>query len=140
MKIRVKIKLDTKADLERYSEHSEEPSMAVPNQSFTCRELISRFQAGTLPPVRMQGVWDDNPNIDDPCPMADPAFDLTDADEIKRDLERKVRRSKKSVDNATDLSPAPVSTQKETDSVPDGNFKDTSSQRLENVRSKERSE
>lgn len=65
-------------------EECDEVSMAVPDQTFTVRQLFERMasgmsldDSGIIRPI----YYDDNEDIDNPDPTKNPAFDLADYSE-----------------------------------------------------------
>ena len=65
-------------------EFADSTSMAVPDQTYTVRQLFDRMakglsldDSGLVHPV----YYDDNEDIDNPDPTQDPAFDLADYSE-----------------------------------------------------------
>lgn len=90
------------------------PSMTVPDMSYTIRELLARFTAGTMPPVGRQVYYEDNPDINNPDPLDAPNFDLVDAYELRDKMRADyLRRGNKSVHN----NQATESVAKESDNV-----------------------
>lgn len=64
---------------------SARPSLTVPDQTLSVRELLERFTTGLLTP---QSVWhedvgDDFSDLDNPNPADSPDFDLTDRDALR---------------------------------------------------------
>lgn len=64
---------------------SDLPSMTVPDQTLSVRELLERFTTGLLTP---QSVWhddvgDDFSDLDNPNPADAPDFDLVDRDALR---------------------------------------------------------
>lgn len=69
---------------------NDEPSLTVPDQSLTVREILDRFTKGIPVDIGMQDnslEYDgDDPSFDDVNPFLDPAFDLSDLTDME--LER----------------------------------------------------
>lgn len=63
-------------------EINEEPSLTVPDMSFTVSELLERFT--TMPEIMRQGIYDDDPNFDDALPYD---VDLVDIQENEMNTE-----------------------------------------------------
>lgn len=66
------------------------PSVAIPDQSYSIKELLTRFKGGTMPPVAKRAAFDDNPNIDE---ISWPDFnrmDLTEIDDFDRKLKTRI--------------------------------------------------
>mgnify|MGYP000667838063 CR=1 FL=1 len=66
-------------------ETNNEPSQTIPDLSYTIRELLEKFAHGVMPPVGRDVVYDEDPDIDNPDPTRDPAFDLSDATRLKEE-------------------------------------------------------
>lgn len=99
---------------EHIGQSFELPSMTVPDMSYSIRELLARFTAGTMPPVGRQVYYEDNPDINNPDPLDAPNFDLVDAYELRDKMRADyLRRGNQSVRN----NQATVSEAKESDDV-----------------------
>lgn len=73
---------------------SEKPSLTVPDQTLSVRELLERFTTGLLTP---QSVWhedvgDDFSDLDNPNPADSPDFDLTDRDALRESASQAAER------------------------------------------------
>ena len=79
-------------DVPGYMEFNDEPSLTVPDQSYTIQELLDRHIAGTMPPVSQDVFYEDDPNFDEIDPKHTPDYDLSD---YSRDMEAISRRRKK---------------------------------------------
>lgn len=62
------------------------PSVAIPDGSYSIKELLTRFKGGTMPPVAKKATFDDNPNIDEISWPDFQRMDLTDIDNFERKL------------------------------------------------------
>lgn len=61
---------------------NDEPSMTIPDESYTVQELFRRFAAGIAPPVSQNPHFELDENSDDfdsYDPIEDPSFDMVDA-------------------------------------------------------------
>lgn len=79
----------------------DEPSLTVPDQSFTIKELLIRYTSGTMPPVYRDGYYeeDDEIDIDNVNPMERGDFDLVDAQQLSDEIREQQRiRSKQDSD------------------------------------------
>lgn len=68
------------------------PSMTVPNQCYSIRDLLARFVSGTADPKTMyrDGYYEgDEPSFEDYDDTFDPAFDLADYSIGMQELERR---------------------------------------------------
>ena len=65
----------------RYEE-TFEPSLTVPNEALTVRELLKRHQNGTLGNVGHEYYYDESDDIDLDSPVLDRVIDFTQFDEI----------------------------------------------------------
>ena len=72
-------------------------SKTVPNQAFTVREVLLRFNNGTLPNIVQPVYYDDTDDFDNIDPTQNPAFDLVDAENILNEINnnKKEREEKK---------------------------------------------
>lgn len=92
------------------------PSMTVPNQCYSIRELLERFVSGTVDPrtlYRDGSYEDDEPSFEDYDDTFDPAFDLADytigiqelerrkAIQVEEEWRKKQDKEKKPVDSPT---------------------------------------
>lgn len=72
-------------------------SMAVPDQTYSVKELFQRMSRGLPLDDRVRPVsvyYDDDPDIDNPDPTQRPDFDLTDYDEEMRQIQDRVSSSR----------------------------------------------
>lgn len=108
------------ADVGCYEVLSDEPSMTVPDQSLTVRDLLERYTRGIAPACAREPLYDDRENLDfeDVDPSERPDFDLVDVDLHRRNLEAlsekvsaEVKAAKKKKDEKEQPPPAtaPVS-------------------------------
>ena len=61
-------------------------SETVPNQAFTVREVLLRFNNGTLPNIVQPVYYDDTDDFDNIDPTQNPAFDMVDAENILKEI------------------------------------------------------
>lgn len=66
-------------------EWNEEPSITIPDESFTVKEILERFTTGMPLSLSKQPIYDSEASFDDIDETRDPAFDLADAT-LARDL------------------------------------------------------
>lgn len=88
------------------------PSETVPDMSYSIRELLARFTAGTMPPVARDVYYEENPDINNPDPVDSPNFDIVDAYELRDKLRADYLRrgkSKSAQNTVADESEAKVS-------------------------------
>jgi hypothetical protein len=79
-----------------------EPSMTVPDQSLTVREILERYVRGIAPSCAYDPLYDDREDLDfdDANPAESPDFDLSDIDSHERKLQSlaaELRNSKSKV-------------------------------------------
>jgi hypothetical protein len=73
-------------------------SMTVPDMSYTIRDLLTKFTK--LPDIQSKGIYEENPNIDEPIPLFNDLSDITEQKVLVRELTNKARyESKKAIDN-----------------------------------------
>lgn len=61
-------------------ESSDLPSVTVPDESLTVREILTRFTTGTVPPIARQGAYDDDDYFtDDNIDHENVIEDITDS-------------------------------------------------------------
>lgn len=77
------------------------PSMTVPDQSYTVRDLLERFTTGVLPVSSRTPVYSDNPDFDNYDEIENPDFDLSDYHSGMLELEASLSRRK----HAKDVEP-----------------------------------
>ena len=58
-----------------------EVSQAVPDQSYSIKELVRRYKVGTAPPVQRQGYYDDDPSFEHIMPDLQ-AMDIAEIHEL----------------------------------------------------------
>lgn len=58
-----------------------EVSQAVPDQSYSVKDLLRRFTTGTAPAVAKQSFYEENPDIDNPLPTLN-ELDLAELQEL----------------------------------------------------------
>ena len=68
--------------------------MTIPGEALTVRELLLKHTQGVLDPIQKTPYYSGTEDFDDVDPTTDPAFDLTDATEIKQDLDEKIQARK----------------------------------------------
>lgn len=56
-------------------------SQAVPDQSYSIKELVRRYKVGTAPPVQRQGYYDDEPSFENIMPDLQ-AMDIAEIHEM----------------------------------------------------------
>lgn len=61
-------------------------SETIPNQAFTVKEVLLRFNQGTLPNIVQPVYYDDTDDFDNIDPTLNPAFDMVDADNILNEI------------------------------------------------------
>ena len=70
-------------------EVNKEPSMTVPDMSYSIQELLENFTR--MPEIAKPAIWLEDPDIDNPFPASPDLTDLTETSErvnyIKSDLE-----------------------------------------------------
>lgn len=64
-----------------------EDSQTIPDDSYTIKDLIQRSITGCMPNIGRNVIYDDDPDIDNPDPTCDPAFDIVDRFELAREAE-----------------------------------------------------
>lgn len=74
--------------------HSDKPSLTVPNQTLSIREMLERFTTGLLTPQSMwrDDIGDDISTLDNVNPVFDPSFDLSDRDVIKENAQQSAEK------------------------------------------------
>lgn len=94
----------------------EGPSFAVPDQTYSVRELFQRMARGLPLDDRINQLpmyFDDNPDIDNPDPTQRPDFDLTDYGNEMMQLETDILQRRQSStaqdESANDLNDKDVS-------------------------------
>ena len=70
-------------------------SETIPNQSFTVKEVLLRFNNGTLPNIVQPVYYDDTEDFDNIDPTLDPAFDLVDAENILTEINNNQKEREK---------------------------------------------
>lgn len=71
-------------------------SETIPNQAYTVKEVLLRFNNGTLPNIVQPVYYDDTEDFDNIDPTLDPAFDIVDAEIILKQINNnKKERDKK---------------------------------------------
>lgn len=70
---------------------SDKPSLTVPDQSFTVREIFERNKAGALEDIEKQAVYDDIENGFVISPI-DELKDLTDIDRLKVRIDESIKK------------------------------------------------
>lgn len=63
-------------------EYPEGDSQVIPNQTLTINEVLTRFQAGTLPDIVKNPLFEDNPDFDNINLTEAPDWDLADATHV----------------------------------------------------------
>lgn len=112
MKIRNHFNYDSSVSVE--DNHS--PSLAVPDQTYSVKELFQRMACGLPLDDRINQLpmfFDDNPDIDNPDPTQRPDFDLTDYGNEMMQLETDILQRRQSStaqdESADDLNDKDVS-------------------------------
>lgn len=96
----MRIKDIYKSKNEVFEKVSKLPSMTIPDQSYTIKQLLEFHKAGINPPLQKTNVYDEEFE-EEVNPMRKQNFDLTDVDNIKEDIDNnmkvidKLRKSKK---------------------------------------------
>lgn len=73
----------------------------VPNQAFTVKEVLLRFNNGTLPNIVQPVYYDDTDDYDNIDPTQNPAFDMVDAENILKQINNnKKEREEKITQNS----------------------------------------
>lgn len=93
-------------------ESTSDELLVVPDQSFTVREILSKFTSGVILPVNRVIHYDSDDGFDvdvDDHGVAfrSPDFDIVDADDIARDL--RFAKEKKNLDPKPDPNLEPIS-------------------------------
>ena len=70
-------------------------SVTVPNQAFTVKEVLLRFNNGTLPNIVQPVYYDDTDDYDNIDPTQNPAFDLVDAENILNEIKNNQQEREK---------------------------------------------
>lgn len=83
-------------------------SLTVPDDSYTIKDLIRRYQAGCMPNVGRNVIYDDEPDIDNCDPTCDPAFDLVDREELSRDLAERIPALQRELEEVNKVPPKPI--------------------------------
>lgn len=80
-------------------------SETVPNQAFTVKEVLLRYNNGTLPNIVQPVFYDDTDDFDNIDPTQNPAFDLVDAENILKQINnnKKEREELKNQQNSPEL-------------------------------------
>lgn len=103
------------SDEVNYEVISNEPSMTVPDQSLTVKEILERYTQGIPMDISMQDndlEYDgDDPSFDDVNPFLDPAFDLSDLTDME--LERVRLLAEQEQAQRTQEAAAPVGNEKD---------------------------
>lgn len=74
-------------------------SETIPGQAYTVKEVLLRFNNGTLPNIVQPVYHDDTDDFDDIDPTLDPAFDIVDAENILKQINNnKKERDKESLE------------------------------------------
>lgn len=85
-------------------EINQEESVTVPGQAFTVKEVLLRFNNGTLPNIVQPVYHDDIEDFDNIDPTLDPAFDLVDAENILNDIKNnQTEREKINLKNSPEI-------------------------------------
>jgi len=71
----------------------EEESMAIPDQTYSVKDLVVRFQNGTMPPVLKPGGFFEQPIDEEPLPDFS-ALDLTEIEEYGERINSKLNKLK----------------------------------------------
>lgn len=58
-----------------------QPSQAIPDQSYSVKDLLRRFTTGTAPAVAKQAYYQDDPDLDNPLPTLS-ELDLAEIQEL----------------------------------------------------------
>lgn len=58
-----------------------EKSMAIPDQSYSVKDLLRRFTTGTAPAIAKQAFYQDEPDLDNPLPTLS-ELDLAEIQEL----------------------------------------------------------
>lgn len=61
-------------------EINEGPSLAIPGEAYTIRELLEKYTNGVMPDIHREGQYDEEPDIDNPDMFRKPDLDLSDLD------------------------------------------------------------
>lgn len=67
----------------------ETPSQTVPDMSYTIKELLERHTNGSMPPVYREAIYQELDNWE-VNPMVKPDFELSDLQELKDHVDRRV--------------------------------------------------
>ena len=85
-----------KFNIKKHGELNTEPSQTVPDDSYTVKDILSRFTRGIDPMLTRMGQYDgdQNENLDDDSFVVNPIQDINDLTDID-DLEEFLRVTKK---------------------------------------------
>lgn len=75
-----------------------EVSQAVPDQSYSVKDLLRRFTTGTAPAVAKQPFYEENPDIDNPLPVLN-ELDLAELQELTYNARNNVQSLKDNLNN-----------------------------------------
>lgn len=94
----------TKHDME----YNNGPSLTVPDQAFTVKEVLEKYTNGVLPDLTKNGSYPDTePSFDDTDPIQDPAFDLADATQLLQEIAIKLDKKTETVTIPDSEEPKP---------------------------------
>lgn len=74
-------------------EVNKEPSLTVPDMSFTIQELLERFTS--IPEIMKQGFYDDDPTFDDGYPLDVDLVDIQENELNATFLQKSIEEQKK---------------------------------------------
>ncbi len=72
-------------------------SVTVPDDSYTIKELILRFNSGCMPAIGRNVIYDDDPDFECIDPTCSPDFDLVDHSELTARLSSDIARLSKAL-------------------------------------------
>lgn len=79
---------------ERSMEKQSGKSKTVPNQAYSVSELLNKHRQGISPAIMKQALFEMDHFGEDINPLRKPGLDLTDLDDISRQIEETYRRMK----------------------------------------------
>jgi len=89
----------------RVYEKNDDPSMTIPGESYSIRELLEKQTQGIMPPIHRQQIYDENPTFDTDTTVHNPDYDLTDKENLliekKAQLELLIKEQKQKKDQGS---------------------------------------
>lgn len=75
-------------------EKNELPSMTVPDDSFTIKDLLEKHTTGILPRLRREGLYQEDADIDNPPVNQSPQYDFAEAHKQHKEINYKISKLK----------------------------------------------